>query len=398
MKARQVVRREARGGGSIFYRLDPHREGTDKERRLSSNLWLSYRVNGKEIVVSARTKNKSEAIEKLHEYTFNRTAAAKGLQPLITRKDENVTVGELLDANLRRAQDSGCATAVSIGYRTKVLKALLGGIRALDFRPEHADHYRERREQGAGTKHGTKVGPVTIRRELETLQSAFNYARKRGVIHTTPYIEKPREGDERAVEVPLDRMPQILAAVEDDDARDFIEWLLLTAMRPKGVGRLRWEWFDADGWTLSVPSEKGGNAREYAIDGSLRAVIERRLARRIVGLPVIFHLGGRAFDSDRGAARVLREEHFYRALAKLGLPYGKDSGFILYDIKRTAIGALSDAGLSEAEVQHFSGHKTSAMVRRYCVRGAERHRAAIAKRDAFVAERLANSQGGSRKQ
>jgi len=55
-------------------------------------------------------------------------------------------------------------------------------------------------------------------------------------------------------------------------------------------------------------------------------------------------------------------------------------------------------GLSEPEIQHFSGHKTSLMVRRYCTRGAKRHAVAIAKRDAFVAKEFAHSRGTSRKQ
>ncbi len=159
-------------------------------------------------------------------------------------------------------------------------------------------------------------------------------------------------------------------------------------MRPKGVGRLRWEWLHTgnDGaWTLSVPSEKGGNAREYAIDGSLRVVIERRQAARRLGCPFIFHVSGEALDRGTRAARVVRR-HFYRALKACELPVGK-GGFTLYDTKRTAIGALFDAGLTEAEVQAFSGHKTSVMVQRYHLKSAERHRAAIRKRDDYFEKR-----------
>ena len=53
--------------------------------------------------------------------------------------------------------------------------------------------------------------------------------------------------------------------------------------------------------------------------------------------------------------------------------------------------ALFDAGLTEAEAQHFSGHRTSPMVQRYHVKNADRHRAAIGKRDEFFEKRTADS-------
>lgn len=215
-----------------------------------------------------------------------------------------------------------------------------------------------------------------------------------------PFIAKPSPGAPREVEVPLEKFPAILRAIANSDARDFVEWLLLTGTRPKGVGRLRWEWLDTsdrETWTLSVPSEKGGNAREYAIDGSLRVVIERRQAARRLGCPFIFHGGGRSLDYGARAARWVRA-HFYRALEVCELPRGKAAGFCLYDTKKTAIGALFDAGLTEAEVQHFSGHKTSPMVQRYHVKNADRHRAAIRKRDEYFEKRGADSRGGRRRQ
>ena len=45
-------------------------------------------------------------------------------------------------------------------------------------------------------------------------------------------------------------------------------------------------------------------------------------------------------------------------------------------------------------MQHFTGHKTWWMVRRYCVRHADRHRAAVVKRDADLAKRFADKKAG----
>jgi hypothetical protein len=71
---------------------------------------------------------------------------------------------------------------------------------------------------------------------------------------------------------------------------------------------------EAAAWTLRVPSEKGGNAREFAVEGTLRVVIERRIAKRVLGCPFIFHRN----DQKLGARQVRKP--FYRVLKACGFP------------------------------------------------------------------------------
>jgi integrase len=388
-----------RGEGTIFYRLD------GGGNRISSNLYISYRAAGAERVVSAKTNGLPDAKRELKRLLRNRENAKEGKEPLITPKAERITIAELLDANMKDVREKRRATARQLGWRSEIIKKLLGHIRAADFRPAHVDEYKRLRRLGEGSRpkvrvfeiDGRKVrrvvkvpvGDVTIRRELECLTRAFTYAVERGDLRAKPIIVKPSNSEPREVEPPLEAVETALRAMTNADARDFVEWFLLTAMRPIGIGRLAWHWLDTskrDAWTLSVPSEKRGNAREYAIDGSLRTIIERRRFAKREGCPFIFHSAGRRRDA-RWARR-----HWYRALKAAGLP-----NYWLYDVKRTAIGSLFDAGLSEAEVQHFSGHKTSPMVQRYHVKNADRHRESIRKRDEYFAQRrLADNRGDFR--
>lgn len=154
------------------------------------------------------------------------------------------------------------------------------------------------------------------------------------------------------------------------------------AMRPKGTRALRWEWFDGGAWTLKVPSEKGGQAREFAIEGSLRRVFERRIAARRLGCPFVFHQDGEPLD-ERHVRRA-----FYKALKACGFESGR-KGFTLYDTKKTAAGLLIDSGLSEREAMHFSGHATPSMFDRYIIKSAERHRENVKRRDEYLSRRLA---------
>lgn len=375
-----------RGEGSVFYFVD-----AETKAKVSRNLYVSYRVEGKQVVVSAKTEDLGDAKRELKRLTRNRENAKEQLDVLKTPKVENVTVGDLLDANLRRAESKGLLSLREMKYQTEVLRALLGDVRAVDFRPEHVDDYQARRLAGKGSRHGKKVSKTTVRHELEVLSRAFRYAVERRVLRQAPFIERPTEDNVREQEIPLDEFPKILEAMaaqdgqKGQDARDFVEWMLLTAMRPKGVGAFRWEWFDVKTWTLKVPSQKGGQAREFAIEGTLRRVIERRIARRRLDCPFIFHRDGQQLD----ARRVRRV--FYEALEACELPTGR-AGFLLYDTKKTAAGVLIDAGLSEREAMHFSGHKTASMFDRYVIKSSERHRANVRQRDQYLAERLGEKQ------
>lgn len=369
-----------RGEGSIFFFVD-----AETSKKVSSSLYISYRAEGRECLVSAKTDELADAKRELKRLTRNRDNAREGKEPLMTPKAERVTIGDLLDANLRRAGAAKLESLRGVGYLTETLRNLLGQVRAVEFRPEHVDLYKERRKRGEGTARKAKVGDKSIREELAILNRAFTYAVERRVLHYAPFIEKPTADNVREKEIPLEKFPGILAAIGSPDARDFCEWLLLTAMRPKGTRALRWEWFDGDTWTLKVPSEKGGQAREFAIEGSLRRVFERRLAARRLGCPFIFHQDGEALDERR----VRRA--FYEALEACGLPTGR-KGFTLYDTKKTAAGLLIDSGLSEHEAMHFSGHATASMFDRYIVKSSARHRENVKKRDLYLERRLAEKQ------
>jgi integrase len=376
---REVIWKSEWGSGTVFYRLDKN------GKRVCENLSLSYRDGGgalgREIVVSAKTNNLADAKRELKRRTRNVANAAEGKETLVVPKMERVTIADLLDGNLVRARAKRLADIEGVERRTEILRRLLGHVRAVDYRPEHTDEYRKKREAGQGSKRGAKVGPMGVRRELEVLETAFRYAVKRRVLAIRPEIEKPSGTNVREVEIPLGEFPRILAALAVISAHisDFVEWLLLTAMRPGAVRAFRWEWFDQKAWTLSVPSHKRGVAREFSIEGTLRKVIERRIARRRLDCPFIFHDGeGQALD-----ARRVRKV-FYRALTACGLPTGK-AGYTLYDTKKTAVGLLLDAGLSDAEAMDFSGHRTASMLQRYRTKTAKRHGASVRKRDEYLA-------------
>jgi integrase len=351
---------------------------------VSSNLYVSYFAGGKEVVLSAKTDDLDDAKRELRRRTRNKENALEGRETLVTPKLERVTVDDILQADLERAQRDGQASARQRGYQVAILKKLLGKVRAIDFRPEHVRQYQKRRLAGEGTKHEKKVGLKAIKNELTILSQAFTYAKEREVIVRVPFIEKPSVDDERKKEIPVEAYygeKGILAAIPDDDARDFVEFMLLSARRPKGIGALRWDWYDPTKGVLKIPPEKKGNPTVFSVRGLLKRVFDRRIAARRPGIPFIFHIrGGMA---DEKTVRPL----YYAALAAKGFPTGR-AGFTLYDCKKTAMGLMVDAGLTVEEIMAFSGHRNRAMVERYIVRNAERQAKSVERRDEYLTKRL----------
>jgi integrase len=80
---------------------------------------------------------------------------------------------------------------------------------------------------------------------------------------------------------------------------------LLDWMRKGEIASLTWEALDRDGsrWTLRLHAKdaKTGHGRALALEGPLRAVIERRIAARRLECPLIFHRDGEPIREFRKA-------------------------------------------------------------------------------------------------
>lgn len=179
MKVRETLWKGDRGEGSVFYRLD--RNGT----RLSSSLYISYRAENREHVVSARTADLADAKRELKRLTRNRENAAEGLDALRTPDAARVTVAQFVEAFLYDAEHEKKRISIeAMRSHSKPMLAALGTIKAMNLRPEHVQRYRKaRREKG--------LSDAKLSRELEILKAAYNYAAKQGAIRIVPVIELP---------------------------------------------------------------------------------------------------------------------------------------------------------------------------------------------------------------
>jgi len=387
MKVRETVWKGDRGDGSIFYRIGS--EG----KRLSSNLYLGYRAEGREVVVSAKTDDLADAKRELKRLRRNRDNAREGKEPLATPKAERVTVAELVAAYLYDREHEGkCISIAAMRNHAKPMLAALGAVKALQLNPEHVRRYKEARR-------GKGLSDAKISRELEILKAAYNLAAEQQRIRVVPVIRLPSVKNARKVFFPLDRVPELLRMTEQlcVHVRDFLHWLSFSGMRPKAIRLLRWSYLDAKDWVLTLPSEEDKNeeGRELALADEGREIVERRTRDFS---EFIFGHAAEGCTFGRGGRRLrgLTEKHVLEvwnvALAEMGLPSG-EKGFRPYDLKKTALRAIRRAGVPEERAMHFSGHRTASTFRRYDLVARDDNREDARRISEYRRGRFADSEG-----
>jgi integrase len=158
-----------------------------------------------------------------------------------------------------------------------------------------------------------------------------------------------------------------LTAHLDDSLADMVRFLFYSAWRVGEARQLEWRDYNRTGGELRLREElsKNGEPRVLPIVGELALILERRLAKRRLDCPSIFHRDGQPIGDFRKAWRT--------ACKAIGL-----AGRIVHDLRRSGVKHLIDAGVDPHTVMAFSGHKTASMLRRYhIINLADLRRAAL---------------------
>jgi len=161
----------------------------------------------------------------------------------------------------------------------------------------------------------------------------------------------------------------------DDDNRDIVRFLYLSAWRSGEAMTLTWDKVDLNEWVirLSRKNDKTKRPRTLTLVGELAYVINRRQARRVPSCPFVFHRGGRQIKSIGrqwqtaavavGLGRINDAEHYV--------------GVTPHDMRRSAIRNLVKAGIAEAVGMSISGHKTNSTYKRYGIIDEDLQRQAL---------------------
>ncbi|MFA6031156.1 MAG: site-specific integrase [Elusimicrobiota bacterium] len=341
--------------------MTPYGDGRVFKR--GSRWWIAYYapVRGRiREVREAGGKTEQEARRTLAKRVREVLAHREGFRPYTGPDASRMTVKRIVEAYLVGAESRGLRSIRPLQSHAKVLILEIGHERITTITTETVSRYVAARKRA-------KAAVATINRELELLRASVRQAHADGWIAWTPAVRSlpARQENVRTGFLTRDEMARLFAAVVDPDLRDFLEFFGATAMRPAEIGSLRWTSWDQKAGVvrLEASGAKIGHSRVLPVVGTVKAVLARRKARKAFGCPFIFHNAGKAATRSNGGVSKGWYGEWSRALEAAKLP----ASLLIYDLRRSAIRVLRDAGVPERTIMSISGHRTRSTFDRYSI-------------------------------
>ena len=328
--------------------------------------WIAYPHQGREIRESSGSTDPRKAERLLNQRLKEVGAAQIGARPFIGPAQERVTLDDLLTDLKRDYEIRGRRSLPQLRAHLRPVEAYFGRDRALTITPPRLrDYIAHRQAQGAAN--------ATINRELEAIRRAFALAVEAGTLAVAPKVPRLSQQNARQGFFERGEFEAVLHRLDDPDVRDFVEWFWWTGMRPGEIRSLTWADFDRETSTLRLHASgaKTGHGRVIALEGQLRAIIDRRWRARVLSCPFVFHRGGRPMGEFRKAWKS--------ACRAAGL-----TGKLLYDLRRTAVRNMVRAGVDPSVAMKISGHRTRSIFDRYNIVDQRDLREALEKTARYV--------------
>jgi len=270
--------------------------------------------------------------------------------PSMFATKSGLTVADLLDAYQKNFELRGCRSLRSLVSEIKVLKRHLGDLAAEEVTTRVLRDYQAARKPEG-------VQNATINKELADLSAAFNLAASNERIPAVPRFPaklqpgKPRQGffeveHYQAIRSELPRW-----------AADVLDFGYFSGWRRSEVTGLTWPEIDLPGRRVRLdPSRSKNREARHPLElmGWALEAIERRLAVRVDGLPLVFHRDGRPILSTTWW-NTWRD-----ATKRAGYPE-----LLFHDLRRSVCRNLEIGGVSRSVAMGWVGHKTEAIYRRY---------------------------------
>ncbi len=350
------------------------------KRRGSNNWWIRYSYFGKKYRESSHSPSR-----KVAQALLRQRLGEIGQGRLIGPAVERVRVGELLADVETEYRIQNRPSLSTLRAQIAALTPLVGHLRVVDVSTALLRRVVERWQADG-------VAPATINKRLTTLRRAFNLGRRATPSKVITVPEFPRLPEHNAREGFFEKGEffAVLAHLPDDGLRDFVEWAFWTGMRKGEIAKLEWSAFDRETWTLTLPGRitKNRRPRRLALEGPLRAIIERRLAARRLDCRLIFwrpHRGAPTARVQPGMPLRIYEfrKTWATACRRAGIQAGK-AGRMFHDLRRTGVRNLRRAGVDRKIAMAISGHRTEAVFERYNIDTDDDLREAVDKLSSYV--------------
>lgn len=185
--------------------------------------------------------------------------------------------------------------------------------------------------------------PGYVKRILTVGKAALNHAYREGEIASVPYILPGEDGEARDRVLSAAESAALWLSTQLPHERMMLALLYGTLARPEAALELRREYVDTDRWLLAQNPPGRKQTRKYRPVVPVAGFLRQALQDAPVGPLVAWR--GKPIDSFKTAFRGMR------ARAELG------QDVVAKTIRHTMATELRAAGVPEAEIQGFLGHR-----------------------------------------
>jgi integrase len=327
---KNIVAKRPRGTGCLY------------QQPGSKIWWVQFHRNGQRFRESTGTDNKREAgsylRDKLGEVSLG----------TYTSTASRVTVAELVDAKLTADKNNGSKSIDTTEGRWRLhLQPFFGHLKVVNITTALLSKYIEHRQTEKATTNGT------INRELGYLRSAFNLARKSGVIKIVPYFPMLKEAAPRQGFLRDDQYPNLADACSAEGVwlRGMFEVAQTFAWRKESLQTLKVRQIDFCNNSIRLDDSKNGDPVNAKMTKVMRELLTACCAGKSQN-DFVFTRNGEAVVDFRDA--------WERATVAAGIP-----DLLFHDLCRTGMRNLRRLGIDETVAMKVAGRKTASIFRRY---------------------------------
>lgn len=226
-------------------------------------------------------------------------------------------------------------------------KALRSRFESLDVEAVNADVCRDY----ARERHGQKKSPSTIWTELTRLRSCLNWAAKRSVIKSRPYVWVPTKPDGRQRVMTEAEVLRLLDACKMPHVRLFVILAITTGGRSGAICGLKWDRVDFDAGTIDLRSAEIMNPLTKRSQKGRAIVPMAAEARAALQDAKSGALTENVIEWDGEPVKKVRKA-FMAAVASAKLV-----GVTPHVLRHTAATWMEEGGIDTARISRLLGHR-----------------------------------------
>jgi len=214
---------------------------------------------------------------------------------------------------------------------------------------------RPRRDGKPGSRRLRPATNSTVNRDLEVLKRAFRLAARKELVSHVPEFPEDLSEKDNVRQGFLEHPGYLtLGRALPENYADVLDFGYLVGWRKGSIHALRWPSIDraANAIYLAARNNKTGKPFRLWMFPELRAVVDRRWAKRHPETDLVFHVDGRPLGEW--------DVTWKQACRAAGVPE-----LLFHDLRRTATRNLIRAGVDPKIAMKITGHETEAMLRRY---------------------------------